>query len=438
MGGRRRQSQDQPRLRSAGMRSEKYDVVVVGGGAAGVAAAIGAVRRGARTLLVERYGFLGGEAANANVLSYCGFYTHGDRQRQVVGGVGASVLSELAALGFDVAPIRAPSGNWIVMLDPEAIKFAFDRIATVNGLVRRLHCTLCDVQSSDGRIEAVSVMDGSGRLDVEGAAFVDATGDANLGFAATVPAMRDVQPDRARQVASFPVRFCGVRPEIAIDRTQLAGLMPHFRNDGELGYVRPHGGHFIRLPGSNDLWWMGIDLVTDGLDSADLGEAERIGRELAWRFLDVLRARMPGFENAFIAATGPHVGVRDSRQLQTRYRISDADVLAGTLRGDGVALGCWPAEVHQGKGGPKFQPVGGNGSYHIPLCALHAHGCDNLWVGGRVIGCEEQAYGSLRVMGTAFATGHAAGVAAACLADVGAVPEAGSVRQELLRQGAIL
>lgn len=420
------------------MRIEKYDVVVVGGGAAGVAAATGAVRRGARTLLVERYGFLGGEAANANVLSYCGFYTHGDGRRLVVGGAGSGVLTELARLGFDVAPIRAPSGNWIVMLDPEAIKYAFDRVAALDGLDCRLHCSLIRAHRSTGRIEAVSLFDAAGQLDIEAAAFVDATGDATLGFAADVSTVRASQPLRARQVASFPVRFCGVPPEVTVDRTELAALMPHFRNDVDAGYVRPHGGHFIRLPGSNDLWWMGIDLVTDGLDSADLGKAERTGRELAWRFLGLLRARMPGFKNAYIAATGPQVGVRDSRQLQTRYRVSDADVLEGILRDDGVALGCWPAEVHQGNGGPKFQPVGGDGSYHIPLSALHALGCDNLWVGGRVIGCDEQAYGSLRVMGTAFATGQAAGVAAACLADAGTVPEPDSVRQELLRQGAVL
>jgi len=420
------------------MRKETYDVVVVGGGAAGVAAAVGASRRGARTLLVERYGFLGGEAANANVLSYCGFYTQGDARRRVVGGVGASVLSELAGLGFDVTPIRAPSGNWIVMLDPEAIKYAVDRVVAHDGLHCRLHCGLIEAHRSARRIEAVGLIDGAGRLDVEAAAFVDATGDANLGFAAGVPAMRNAQPLRKRQVASFPVRFCGVPPQVTVDREQLAALMPHFRNDREAGYVRPHGGHFIRLPGSNDLWWMGIDLVTDGLDSADLGRAEQTGRELAWRFLELLRARLPGFENAHVAATGPQLGVRDSRQLQTRYRIGDTDVLEGILRDDGVALGCWPAEVHSGNGGPRFQPVGGDGSYHIPQDALHALDCDNLWVGGRVIGCDEQAYGSLRVMGTAFATGQAAGVAAACQADDGGVPAHESVRRELLRQGAIL
>ena len=418
---------------------EKYDVVVVGGGAAGVAAAIGARQRGARTLLVERYGFLGGEAASANVLSYCGFYKQGETPQQVVGGVGASVLAGLARLGFDVAPMRAPSGNWIVMLDPEAIKYAIDRVAAAADVDCRLHCSLIGAHRSGGRIEAVTLFDHAGIFDVEAAAFVDASGDANLGFAAQVPSMADLEPGRRRQVASFPVRFAGVPAYVDVNREVLASLMVHFRNDDPQAFVRGHGGHFIRLPRSNDLWWMGIDLLTDGLDSFDLGVVERKARDLSWRFLELLRARLPGFEKAYIVATGPQLGVRDSRQLQTRYRITEYDVLQGRRRDDGVALGCWPAEVHSGAGGgPKFQPVGGDGCYHLPLASLRALGVDNLWLGGRVIGCDELAYGSLRVMGTAFATGHAAGVAAAYCADGGAADEHLPIRQELLRQGALL
>ena len=285
--------------------SQRYDVVVVGGGAAGIAAAIGARRSGARTLLVERYGFMGGAATNANVLSYCGFYAQGDERRRVVGGAGVRVLETLAELGFDVAPVRAPSGNWIVMLDPEALKYAMDRIVAEYGVDCRLHCTLIGARRSAARIEAVTLFDHAGPFDVEAAAFVDASGDADLGFAAGVPPLTDPQSQRQRQLASFPVRIGGVPPHINVSRATLVALMEHFGAGDARAHVRRNGGHFLRLPRSNELWWMGIDLATDGLDSADLAAAERGGRDLAWKFFALLRARVPGFQEAYIGASGP-------------------------------------------------------------------------------------------------------------------------------------
>lgn len=419
-------------------RRQRYDVLVVGGGAAGVAAALGARRAGARVLLVEHYGFLGGAATNANVLSYCGFYVRGDTPRRVVGGVGFEVLETLAGLGCDVTPVRAPSGNWIVMLDPEALKHALDRTVAESGVDLRLHCTLVGARLASGRIDAVTLFDHAGVLEIEAAAFVDASGSADLGFAAGVPIQGGEQPQRRRQLASMPVRIGGVPPGVAVDRATLVEIMREFPNDDAIAHVRSNGGHFLRLPRSNELWWLGVDLETDGLDSADLARAECRGRDLVWRFFRLLRARVPGFENAYVCASGPQVGLRDSRQLHTRYSLSDDDVLSGRTREDGVACGCWPVELHTGRSGPSFQGVGGSGYYHVPLASLQASGLDNLGVAGRAIGCQELAYGSLRVMGTAFATGQAAGIAAAGAANRGAADDSTAVRAELLRQGAIL
>ena len=417
-------------------RIPPYDVVVIGGGAAGIAAAVGARRAGARTLLVEHYGFLGGAATNANVLSYCGFYARGDACRRVVGGVGQEVLDALAGLGFDVTPVRAPSGNWIVMFDPEALKYAMDRIVVEHGVDCRLHCTLIAAGRSSARIDGVTLFDHAGPFEVEAAAFVDASGNADLGFAAGVPVLTD--PQTQRQLASFPVRIGGVPPAVDIDRAALAAMMAHFDAGDERAHVRGNGGHFFRLLRSNERWWMGIDLATDGLDSEDLAAAERGGRDLAWRFVQALRSGMPGLQDAYICATGPQLGIRDSRQLETRYRLTGEDVLSGRTRDDGIACGCWPAELHSGRSGPTFRAVGGEGHYHVPLASIRAAGVDNLWVGGRAIGCELLAYGSLRVMGTAFATGQAAGVAAARSADGGDAQDSDRIRQDLLRQGAIL
>ena len=136
---------------------ERYDVVVAGGGAAGVAAAVGAARAGARTLLVERYGFLGGAATNALVLSYCGFFTPGEPPVRTIGGVGAELLAGLSALGFDIAPVRSKSGNWIVILDVEAVKLALDRLVLGAGVALHLHTRLVAVARRGSRIDAVKI-----------------------------------------------------------------------------------------------------------------------------------------------------------------------------------------------------------------------------------------------------------------------------------------
>ena len=128
--------------------ADRYDVIVVGGGAGGAAAAVGAACTGARVLLVERYGFLGGAATNAQVLSYCGFFACGGEPRPVVAGVGADVLAHLRQLGYDTEPIRSKSGNWIVMIDPEPVKLAFDRLVLAHGIALELHTRLCAARCS--------------------------------------------------------------------------------------------------------------------------------------------------------------------------------------------------------------------------------------------------------------------------------------------------
>ena len=417
------------------VRRETCDVAIVGGGAAGLAAAVGARRSGARVLLVERYGFLGGAATNASVLSYCGFYAQGGEPRPMVRGVGGDLLDTLAALGLDVTPRRAPSGNWIVMLDPEAVKHAFDLVVAREAVDCRMHCSVVAAERDGARVRSISLVDHAGRIEVDAAAFVDASGDADLSFLAGVPTMHDLDAARERQPASFPVRIAGVASDIVIDRDAIAAMTATIEIDDPIGTIRANGGHFLRLPRSNDLWWMGINLVTDGLDSASTTRAESVGRMLAWRFVEGLRRYIRGFESAFVVSTGPQAGIRDSRQVLPRFQLTAADVLAGTTRPDGIARGCWPAEVHDRRTGPRFQPIGGAGYYDIPLDALRAAEVDNLWLAGRVIGCEAQAYASLRVMGTAFATGHAAGVAAALAQNGGIATD--DVRARLAAQGAI-
>ena len=418
---------------------ERFDVVVAGGGAAGVAAAIGAARLGARTLLAERYGFLGGAATNALVLSYCGFYTGGADGRapeRTVGGVGWALMQRLVAMGFDVAPVRSKSGNQIIMIDAEALKVAFDRLVLAEAIELRLHTRLVAAHRSGDRLEAVTLADHRGLFDVEAAAFVDASGEASLSAFAGVPMSQSGGPGAHLQPASLPVRIDGVPPEAVFDRALMTRLIADYNATAEYPMPRADGGVVMRLPVSNDIWWMTVDLVTDGLSGADLARAETSAREQSWRFLEVLR-RHPGFERAHLAATGPQLGIRESRRPFALRDVNGDDALHGRRSEEGIARASWPMEVHLAPGKQRFVPIGGDGFFDVPHAAIQARGLANLRLGGRVIGADAEAYGSVRVMGTAFATGQAAGVSAALLA-AGQGAETPRVRAALLSQDALV
>ena len=147
---------------------------------------------------------------------------------------------------------------------------------------------------------------------------------------------------------------------------------------------------------------------------------------------------MPGFENACLVATGPQVGVRETRHPKARLEVTAGDVLDGTKSEAGVARAAWPSELHGEAGKPVYTPVGGDGFFHVPYDAIRAASLENLWYGGRLIGADPQAYGSIRVMGTAFATGEAAGVAAADFVDGNQRVDIAAVRRRLVAQGALI
>lgn len=417
--------------------SDRYDVVVVGGGSAGVAAAVGAARSGARTLLVERYGFLGGAATNSLVLTYCGFHVAGAEASQAVGGIGRELLLYLTTLGFDTRPVRSKSGNWLVMIDVEAVKFAFDKLAAAPHLDLRFHSRLVATSVRDGTIIGIRVADHAGIHDIEASVYVDASGEASLCAFAGAPMSQPGGLGAHVQPASLPVRIGGVAADVEVDRDMLASLTSTFNAKAAVPLARRDGGVLVRLPMSEDLWWMGVDLATGGLDGADLAQAETEARRQAWAFLPTLR-QLPGCEKAYIASTGPQLGIRETRRPLSVGDITAEDGRQGKRLDDGLGRGCWPMEVHEAPGRAVFVPIGGDGFFDIPHSALQASGIGNLRLAGRVAGADRQAYGSTRVMGTAFVTGHAAGVSAALQADSGELPAAMSVRQALLAQGAIV
>lgn len=389
-----------------------YDVIVAGGGAAGVGAALGAAREGARVLLVEKYGFLGGAATSSNVLAYCGFFQQGPEPIKAVGGAADLVLEELRKLGLNCDPFKSPTtSNWIILLEPEAVKLALDRVLAAHGVDLLLHTRVAAVSRTADRLQAVTLAGMDGRIRVPAEAFVDATGDANLSLVAGLTC-RDGDEKGHLQALSAPIRVGGRNPEVPIDREAIKAAFRDYNQSGDWPSARDDGGIYTEIPNTEEMWWMMYDHPLVDLSSASFTKAEQAARAAAHDYVNLLRTQVPGFEKAYLVQTGPQIGIRESRHPTARYALTGEDLASGRQRDDGVARAAWPMEDHSVAGKPVYTPIGGAGWASIPLDCLRAEGIDNLYFAGRTIGADDRAYASIRVMGTAFSTGEAAGRAA--------------------------
>lgn len=413
-----------------------YDVIVLGGGAAGTAAAIGAAQAGARTLLIERYGFLGGAATISNVLTYCGFFTQGTPPQQVIGGVGQQVLDFLAARGLYDGPFSAPgTGNHIVLLDPEVIKLALDELVSAAGVDLLLHTRVIGAEGAGHAVRRLEAVDHGGRHGIEAAAFVDASGDANLAWLAGAGTVLGNAAGEF-QSGSMMVRFGGIPRGVEVTPATVAEAV-HRAKEAGIGPLLKEKGMVLRLPISADVITILVDEAVDGLSGTSMTRAELGARRQAWAYLEALRRYLPGAQDAYLVSTGPQIGIRETRHLVSRELLTGEDVLAGRRRDDGIARGGWPIEIHPAPGKVSYQSIRDRSWYDIPYGALAAADRENLWAAGRAVGCDALAFGSARVMGTAFGTGHAAGVSAALWA-AGRHHQVPAIQAELRRQGALL
>jgi len=240
------------------------------------------------------------------------------------------------------------------------------------------------------------------------------------------------------QSGTMMLRIGGILPEANVHPDHVAEAVRSGKAAG-IGPMTKELGTVIRSPGlSGDVMFILPDEGVNGLDTLSLTAAQMSARRQAWAYLETFRRFLPGCENAYIVQTGPKIGIRETRRIIGDYVLTAQDVLEARRFPGAIARGAWPVELHPEPGGPNvWQSIHDQSYYEIPLSCLNVHGVRNLWAAGRIISCDPVAFASVRVMGTCFATGHAAGVAAA-LSSRGLPADAELVRQELLRQKAII
>lgn len=417
----------------------EVDVCVAGGGPAGLGAALAAAREGASVCLLERYGFLGGNFTVASVGTICGLYvaTGEGAFDLVVRGLAQEVADRLQSSRAGLGPVPFKE-TAVFVYRPWAAKRLFDHLVTEQpGLRLLLHALVADVIAADGIVEGVVVATKQGPKVVRAAAFVDATGDADLVVHAGGRWAMGGPGQRQLASMQFVLEHADVDQYLAEGRDALPGL------------IAEHGAHLSRDSGAllptfqpgEVLGAMTRVRRPDGapLDSTDLVDAtfgEIEGRRLAEEAAAFVIERVPGFAGAFLADTAAALGVREGRRAIGAYELTGADVAGGARFDDAVAAGAWPREYHTEGRSTRYEFLPPGVHYEIPYRSLQPAGLSNVWVAGRCISADHDALASTRVMAPSLALGQAAGTAAALHLRGEADPA--TLRARLLEQGAFL
>jgi hypothetical protein len=413
------------------MQRDAFDVAIAGGGMAGVAAALSAARLGARTLLFERDGELGGNATQALVHTICGLYRAADEGEAILAhrGLPGRFAQALQVAGAAGAPERAGRVYVLPTYPPRPAALAQQLCAAEPALSVWLGCELVGAELASGARPSHALRlrsEASGEREVEAALAIDASGDAALGALGgaqtACAAPHELQTPAyifcLRGVESAEVEGFGrLRLSHAVAGAVRSGQLPE---GCESVLVRPGaaaGQAYVTLnlprpPGE----------AYAPLDPACMVQLEARARRNAARVADFLRRTRPGFEKSEVLAWPRRVGVRETRRVRGIAELTREDVLAGRRQSDEVTVSTWPIEVWRDWRRPHLEYP--EGPCSIPLGALISRSHPHLGMAGRCLSASHEALGALRVIGTALATGQAAGVAAALAAREGTTLDA--------------
>ncbi|HEY8521112.1 MAG TPA: FAD-dependent oxidoreductase [Gammaproteobacteria bacterium] len=398
----------------------EYEVVVLGGGPAGIAAALAAGRRGRSTILIERYGFLGGAGTAAGLSTFCGLHAavYGKHER-VVRGVADDILDRLAAMeGLNPPHLSVQNRILAQAYDISAYKIACDELLAEAEVTLLFHAFgVGCVMAAENRIDALLIETKSGRFAVRGQIFVDGSGDGDLAAWAGAPfEVGDGHGNMLYPTTMF--RINGVNPEKAGRAWErIPGLMEEAEKSGRRF---PRKKPIVR-PQRNPIEWRANltqiknpdGTAVSGIDARQLSYGEIEGRRQCWDVFRFIKEVTPGFEEAYIVEIAPQIGIRETRRVLGEYVLTKEDILGCRDFDDAIGVNGWPVEAHvQGDVQFVFAPADSRGYNQIPYRIIVPQRIDNLLVAGRCASMSHEGQSSARVTGPCFVMGQAAGTAA--------------------------
>ncbi|MBQ3149743.1 MAG: FAD-dependent oxidoreductase [Clostridia bacterium] len=389
----------------------KYELIVVGGGFAGMGAAIAAARQGTDVLIVEKNGYLSGSAAMSYVNPFMGEYrirSSEDGERDIV--VNAGIFEEVRQQLMNYGAYRKAGSAF----NMEILKIIFDRMCKDAGVSVLFHAYVTDVVKADDRISAINVACRGNKYTFEADCFIDATGDANLSYMAGCNCRLGRDADNLCQ----PMTLCFRMGEIDTE-----SYWKNLKDVQKIWKEKLSNGELLN-PRENIL---SFHLVEEGVvhlnttrvvkknpvDIIGLSEAEALAREQMLEFINFVRENIPGCENAQVISAAPEIGVRESRMIEGEYTVSVEDFFECVQFEDSVARGAYPVDIHSPDGtGTLIQKIPVGKYYTIPYRSLIPKDMKNLLVAGRCISTTHEAQSAYRIMPICCCIGEGAGVAA--------------------------
>ncbi|RNL62150.1 FAD-dependent oxidoreductase [Nocardioides marmoriginsengisoli] len=395
------------------MVAERFDVVVVGGGPAGVAAAVAAGREGLRTALVEWHGYFGGSRTAAAVDTFYGFWTPGGEARPVVGGIGLEIVEATLGRGGFRRENTYGAGPGVTY-DVHDLKLVLDDLVLGAGVRPVLHTSVSGVRRDGDDWEVTLVTPTCGPWSVRAGTVVDTTGDATAAALAGLPVVLPGEQGPVQSLTSiFFLGGVDVDAALAVSHEERSELTRQADESGSYRLPR-HEGSLHRTPRPGMLQANIVRVAdVDVTDPAALTAAEIEGRRQVVEYLRFFRDRLPGFADAYVAEIAPQIGIRESRRIRGVTTLTESDVLDGVRDDQAIALAAAPIEDHRACSDTRWAPVGGDGLYSIPFQALVPTTGEGFLAAGRCLSAEHAAQASARNSAQAFATGEAAGYATA-------------------------